>query len=610
MPDQDEPATEALGPPRKIGHYKVIKRIGSGGMGSVYKALDEPLGRHVAVKFLSEDLAADHTCRARFLREGKVAASDETHPRIVTIHALVEEGTAVAIVMELLEGPTLQELVKKQGPLPEAAVLKYLGQAVEGLDAKAARGIIHRDIKPSNLMLDSRQEVKLTDFGLSKCLEECTRLTQTDSSLGTPSYMAPEQAENAEGVDLRADVYALGCTGYFLLTGNPPYRGPHAGAVFMKHKQDPVPDVRKERPEVTAATAELLGWMMAKSPDSRPQDYAAVKEALDRCAAPADRPDVKARKPAAPPLKSDVAATVPKGMGTPRGTPVPPRVDAGAAPTTEKVGAAAGPVAGAPPKPGSGPSTAGKTRVQLAPVGVVARLTRNPRLKAGLAVAVLVGYWLVGGGEPGMVLVPGGTYDFSRDGTDRKLYVSSFHIDRYEVTNAEYARFEPNHKFPKDQGQHPATAIAHDRMRDYAARLGKRLPTPDEWEVAARGPDGHDYPWGNDYVPGGANLKWSGEGAARPVGSFRKDCSAFGCYDMAGNVMELTHDGVKEHLRGGCFDSKPEKDLLVPFTGFFTYHHDELGFRLAKDVSLLRTILDWLKLLLALALIVAVVWIL
>jgi eukaryotic-like serine/threonine-protein kinase len=214
---------------QRIAHYRVQEKIGAGGMGEVYRGQDTRLGRDVALKVLPEVFARDAERMARFEREAKVLAS-LNHPNIATIYGVEESNGARALVMELVEGPTLAERIG-QGPLPLEEALPFAQQIAEGLEYAHERGIIHRDLKPSNVKLTPESQVKLLDFGLAKALEgETTEgdsqnsptlsaaATRTGVLLGTAGYMSPEQARGKR-VDRRADIWAFGCVLYEMLTG-------------------------------------------------------------------------------------------------------------------------------------------------------------------------------------------------------------------------------------------------------------------------------------------------------------------------------------------------------------------------------------------------------
>ena len=212
-----------------ILHYKVLEKLGEGGMGIVYKARDTKLDRVVALKFLPGYLSSDANELERFYHEARAAAS-LNHQNIAVVYEINEHEKKIFIAMEYLEGRTLKDLVEKEGAsLTIKKVLEIAIQICEGLAAAHERGIVHRDIKSDNIMLTLRGNVKIMDFGLAK-LKGTSRLTQAGSTVGTAAYMSPEQAQG-EDVDHRSDIFSLGVVLYELLTTHLPFHGEHQAAL-------------------------------------------------------------------------------------------------------------------------------------------------------------------------------------------------------------------------------------------------------------------------------------------------------------------------------------------------------------------------------------------
>ncbi len=266
---------QPLPPPlRQLGLYELLRRLGApSGQGEVWLARHTMLKVLCAVKILRPNRSG-HDALARFRREMEAQAQLE-HPNIVGIrHAEVIAGQPI-LVMKYIDGFSLQELVQRHGPLPVGDACELIRQAAVGLAFAHEHGIVHRDVKPGNLMLDRTLTVKVLDFGLARGGSAGEPLTQEGDLLGTPEYLAPEQAGRATQVDIRADLYGLGCTLFFLLTGKPPY--PRKGtaladllAVLKDHEEAPVPSLRARRPDIPPALAALIETkLLAKKPADR-----------------------------------------------------------------------------------------------------------------------------------------------------------------------------------------------------------------------------------------------------------------------------------------------------------------------------------------------------
>lgn len=238
-------------PPEVVGGYRLLRPLGSGGMGTVYEAEDPASGRRVALKLISAAYVGSTEAAERFRREGRLA-STLVHPRCVFVFAADEEAGRPYLVMELMPGRTLEDLVSQEGPLgPARAVTKIL-DVLDGLQEAHRLGFIHRDVKPSNCFLDAEGRVKIGDFGLAKSLIQITNLTQTGSFLGTPLFAAPEQIKG-EPVDVQSDVYAVSATLYFLLTGQAPFAGGDATSTLARIVSEPAPSLRSRRPDLDPA---------------------------------------------------------------------------------------------------------------------------------------------------------------------------------------------------------------------------------------------------------------------------------------------------------------------------------------------------------------------
>ena len=254
--------------------YEVLKKLGQGGMGAVYKAHDVNLDRLVALKTLSNDLAHDPEFIARFRREATLAAKLD-HPNLIRVFSAGESEGTHYITMELVEGESARDRLAREGRLSLTETLAIGVFVAEALDhAWQHAKLIHRDIKPANIFLSNTGQVKLGDLGLAKSASEASNgLTTTGQAVGTPFYISPEQGRGQKQIDFRADIYSLGCTLYHFITGEPPYSSGDSMAVIHKHIYDPPPPILTKLPNCPMSLVMLLGKMMAKHPNARHQSY-------------------------------------------------------------------------------------------------------------------------------------------------------------------------------------------------------------------------------------------------------------------------------------------------------------------------------------------------
>ncbi len=252
---------------RTILHYKVVEKLGEGGMGVVYKAEDTQLRRTVALKFLSRETLDEEEVKARLIREAQAAAAQD-HPNICHVYGIHEEDGETFIAMAYIDGPSLAEKIKER-PLPLDEALAMAAQIAEGLHDAHEHGVVHRDVKPHNVMLTSKGQVKIMDFGLA-ALAGRSKLTKSGTTLGTPAYMAPEQLEG-RNVDRRADVWALGCVLYEMLTQKTPFEADYEQAIgYGILNEDPEP-VTAQRAGLSPEIDRLLSKALAKDRDERYQ---------------------------------------------------------------------------------------------------------------------------------------------------------------------------------------------------------------------------------------------------------------------------------------------------------------------------------------------------
>jgi len=253
---------------RVLGDYRVLRRIGAGGMAEVFLAEQLSLGRPVAIKVLHRALAADATYVERFLNEARAGAA-LVHANIVQIHEVGQIDGLHFLVQEYVRGKNLAEVLKREGALQPRLVLDILRQVAAALAKAAEQGIVHRDLKPENILLSASGEVKVADFGLARLNNADARtLTQVGVTMGTPLYMSPEQIEG-KTVDARSDVYSLGVTCYHLLTGQPPHTGDTALAIAVQHLHATPRPLENVRDDIPSSLARVVHRMLAKRPDQR-----------------------------------------------------------------------------------------------------------------------------------------------------------------------------------------------------------------------------------------------------------------------------------------------------------------------------------------------------
>jgi len=295
----DGPGEDSAAPPHggQLGQYELLEELGAGAMGQVFKARHRLMERVVAVKILHPHCLRRPQVAPRFVREIRALARLD-HPNIVRALDADQAGTIHFLVMEYVEGTTLDKVVEQAGPLPVTEACDAVCQAALGLQHAFEHGLIHRDVKPANLIRTPAGQVKVLDLGLALFHEgqgAAARPTMAGQVLGTLEYMAPEQWEDTRAVDIRADIYSLGCTLYHLLAGRPPFSTPAASVrqIMKAHAEAAVPPIREQRPDVPEGLAAILARMLAKDPRERYATPAEVAAALRPFVAlppgPADR---------------------------------------------------------------------------------------------------------------------------------------------------------------------------------------------------------------------------------------------------------------------------------------------------------------------------------
>lgn len=265
-----------------LGEFRILRRLGSGGMAQVYLAEQTSLKRNVAIKVMRSDFGSDEMHRKRFEHEARAAAG-LNHPNIVQVFAVGEEENIQYIAQEYVQGVNLRQYLQKKKPPNAHVAMHLMKQVSSALHAAHQAGIVHRDIKPENIMVTRRMVAKVTDFGLAQLTlgGERVNLTQMGVTMGTPLYMSPEQV-NGASVDARSDLYSMGVTFYHLLSGSPPFRAATAFALAYKHLNEDAPPLQELRPDLPPSLIQVIHRLMSKEPAERFPDARAVLSELKR----------------------------------------------------------------------------------------------------------------------------------------------------------------------------------------------------------------------------------------------------------------------------------------------------------------------------------------
>lgn len=264
----------------RLDHYEVQNVVGRGGMGIVLRAFDEKLHRVVALKGMTREIAGSTAARKRFSREAKAAAA-VVHDHIVPIHAIEEAGPTPYLVMQFIQGQSLQQKIDAEGSLELKEILRIGMQIASGLAAAHKQGLVHRDIKPSNILLENGvQRVKITDFGLARAVDDAS-VSQSGIVAGTPQYMSPEQADG-QPIDSRSDLFSLGSVMYAMCTGRPPFRASSTVATLKRVCEETPRPIRELNPDLPDWLSDIIGRLLAKKPADRFQSATEVAETLER----------------------------------------------------------------------------------------------------------------------------------------------------------------------------------------------------------------------------------------------------------------------------------------------------------------------------------------
>ncbi len=621
------------------GRYRIDEKIGAGGMGTVYRARRLLIGDDVAVKILHFEIMSDPQAVERFRREAQAAARLK-HPNAVMIYDFgVSEDGLLYLVMELVEGQSLRQIIRERGPLSPQTATEIVSQVCAVLEESHRQNIIHRDLKPDNIMVSTTAEgfrVKVLDFGIAKLRDTSltsANITKTGAMMGTPHYMSPEQCMGEE-LDGRSDVYSLGIVLYEMLTGVVPFNSPVSSAVVVQHVTQQPPPLRAINVSVSPKVEAVVMSALEKQREARPQTATALTEQLAAAI-------------------SSGFITQPNTMRSGTMNALPHRSPSGAAQASLPVTRISTPaneamttVADAQTQTETPSRAASKKRALLilsivAALAVIgAAIVLMLRARAGevrgqindnQSQSVVEQSEPPGPSDrvvstvppPGMGYVAGGEFLMGNDtGSEgerpqHSVVVKPFFVDLYEVTGSDYEKFMEatghpapqgwtSGHHPRGAGRKPVTGISWDDAAAYAKWAGKRLPTEEEWEFAARGTTGFRYTWGNDWRPRLANADTSahGHGGAAHVGE-HMGVSPFGAFDMIGNAWEWTASDFAAYpggqaqaeaglkvIRGGSWASNRNEATTtfrkgLPATGAADY--SQVGFRCVSDAVVSQT---------------------
>ena len=524
--------------PTHIGKYQLEEQLG-GGMASVFLARDTVMDRPVVLKVLKE---ANEDARNRFLQEARVAGR-LFHDNIIRAYDFGEdESGRPFLVVEYLKGQDLGKALKAGALGDLASRLKMAEAVANALEYIHSKDVVHRDVKPDNVFLTDDGKVKLMDFGIARLGN--TSLTQAGFAIGTPPYMAPEQIR-AEPPTPQVDVYAFGLLVFELITGRRAFSAESYEQVFYKVLNEPLDQTALREAGASPQLISLVNRCAAKTVAERPQGFAQVKDELRTL-----------------PDRGATSFTVASQAVTQLFVPTVPVVAATSTPVmAQKLGEAH-----KPPLLWIGLGAAVLVAMGL---GAWFMKAKTPEAELNASTSAPVSLPKQPTPPDGMVLVSEGPFLFGRD--KQSVTLPSYFIDKCEVSNAQYEKFcqatgrKLPSGFPKEKLDYPVVNVTFQDAKAYAQWAGKRIPTSQEWEKAARGTTGYAFPWGGAADPKFANVSTPGRPMQLvPVLQFEEGKSQYGALQMVGNVLEWVDSPGKDRpntvmVRGGSFQDSLDK---------------------------------------------------
>ncbi len=509
--------------------YAVERPLGEGGFAVVFLVRDLALKRSLAVKVLSPDMITSKTVLERFRREAETVAQ-LSHPNIVPLYFIGQRDNLLYLAMQCVDGGSIADRLKTEGRLPVDDAVRITCEVASALAHAHKRGVVHRDIKPANVLVDAESGRSLvTDFGIARTAD-ASALTATGMMVGTPAYLSPEQV-TGDASDHRVDIFALGVMAYEMLAGRIPYDASTPGAAMMKRLGGPPESVRTVRAEVPEHVAAAITGCLAADPADRIQSAGEVIRAF----------------------QGEIVTT---GGRATRNVPIPRRAN-----RTLRTAIAA--------------------LILLALGGAAWWSTRSTAPSADSVVPAGASATT----DSTMVPVTAGDYVIGSDAGPALVrprhaaHLDAFSIERTEVTVGDYEKFVVATHAPAPwtgatpDARLPVTRVPWGDAANYCAwkfPSGGRLPTELEWEAAARGRAGNEYPYGSAPEAARANTASARRGGVSPVGSFPRGATASGIQDMSGNVWEWTSSAMGAYpgaarmsdslaryrvIRGGAFDT-------------------------------------------------------